>query len=172
MAGASRHCNACSPSAAHELYGAGLRTTARMGPGGIKSCTTGDRKTHQSWHFQAAQQMFAQLLALFLSSHGTAQLWGNEQWIQQVRQKDFGQQDFHTTLGESGKCPVPALDAAQLIPSREEQVLQTQKTDKNWAVQKRGRVTKWFLTEHVSVKNITECRVLGTGLDLYHSPHF
>lgn len=97
--------------------------------------------------------------------------WGNTQWTQQVRQTDFGQQDFHTTLGEWGKFTVSALDAAQPIAPHKEQVLQTWKTDKRWAVEKRPREMKYFLTED-DVKDITECKFLGTALDLYHSLHF
>lgn len=143
-----------------------------VGPGGIKSRATGDRKNYQSRHFQAAQQTFTQLLAPLLSSRGTAQLRGNEQRTQQARQKDSGQQELHTTLGELGKFSVPALDAAELIPSHKEWVLQTWTMDKRWAVEKGPREMKCFLTEHVGVKNITECRFLGTGLDLYHNPPF
>lgn len=142
MAGASRHSNDCSPPTAHELvYVLDYIPQSAVRSGGSNPVLPKTGKKHQSRRFQAAQQMFTQLLTPFLSSHSSAKVWGNKQWTQQARQKDSGRQGFHTTLGESGKFTGPALDAAQLMPSREKQVLQTRKIDKG-GLWKRG-TDKW-----------------------------
>lgn len=107
--------------------------------GGIKSCTTGNRKKTPKLAFPLCPANVAPapqpvpVFPWYCNSTATS--------IEPSKpgRKTLGQQDLPATSVESGKFTVPALDAT-LISSNKEHVLQTQKTDKNkrWAVKKKG----------------------------------